>query len=423
MLALHPTLGSILRVMHFASNSRRTRLLLAVAALALATAMISAGCSSKEEQEASPVVTVEAATVERSTLQDNITTDAILYPRDQAAIVPKISAPIKKFYVQRGSRVHAGELLAELENQDLLGALTENQGGYDQAEASYKNAEQSAPQDLQIAKQQLDAAQKLYDSRESLYKQGAMSAKDVQDASIALTQARNQYELAENEYNLKIAQGQLTAAKGKTASAQAAVDYSRITSPISGVVTDRPYNVGDTPPAGVPILTVMNLSSVVARAHISPEEAAELHVGDQASLVGAGEPAVRARVIVVSPALDPNSTAIQVWIEASNPHDALKPGSTVNVNMVAKTVDDAIVVPADSILTAPDGTTSLMVISKDQHAHQTAVKTGIRQRGQVQVLSGVEPGEQVVTVGSYGLPDGAKVVVRKAAEPAGAESE
>jgi HlyD family secretion protein len=411
------------RAVPLRKRARATLPLLAPAAIALIASILFASCSSKEQQEASPVVTVQAATVERTSIQNKITTDAILYPRDAAAIVPKISAPIKKFFVQRGSKVHAGELLAELENQDLLGALTENEGGYEQAEASYKNAEQSAPQDLKFAKEQLEAAQKLYDSRETLYQEGAMAAKDVEDARIALTQARNQYSLAEKEYNLEIAQGQLTAAKGKAASAQAEVNYSRITSPINGVVTDRPYNVGDTPASGSPILTVMNLSSVVARAHLSPEQAAQLRVGDRASLIPPGQPEVRGRVTVVSPALDPSSTTIQVWVEAPNPRDVFKPGSTVTVSMVAKTVKNAIVVPAESILTAPDGSTSVMAIGKDQHAHQTAVKTGIRQDGKVEILSGVRPGQQVVTAGAYGLPDGAKVIISKVPGPAGGESE
>ncbi len=387
-------------------------------AAAMIGAFVCAGCGSKEEEsEASPVVTVEAAAVERTAIQDKITTDAILYPRDQVAIVPKISAPIKKFYVQRGSRVQAGELLAELEDQDLLGALTENQGGYEQAEAGYKSAEQSAPQDLGVAKEQLDAAQKLYDSRETLYKEGAMSAKDVEDARIALAQAHNQYDLAEKQYNLKIAEGQLTAAKGKAASAQAEVDYSRIISPISGVVTDRPYFPGETPPSGSPIVTVMDLSTVVARAHVSPEEAAGLRVGDAASLLPAEQPEIAGKVSVVSPALDPNSTTVQVWVEAPNPHDALKPGSTVTVSIIAKTIKNALIVPAEAILTAPDGTTSVMAIGSDQHAHQTTVKTGIRDGGQVEILSGVDAGQQVVTSGAYGLPDGAKVVIQKAPEP------
>ena len=392
-----------------------------MAALIVAASLM-VSCSSGNEKDVVPVVTVQAATVASKAIQATIDTDAILYPRDEAAIVPKVVAPIKKFYVQRGSQVRAGQLLAELENQDLVGALTENQGGYEQAEASYKSALQSASQDLQVAKEQLDAAQKLHDARETLYKQGAIAAKDVEDAGIALTQARDQYDLAQKAYNLKVAQGQLTAARGKTVSAQAQLSYTKIVSPMNGVVSDRPYYAGETPSSGSPILTVMDLSSVVARAYVSPQQAAELHVGDPASLSpGGGAPEMPGKVTVVSPALDPNSTTVQVWVQAPNPGSRLKPGSTVSLRIVAKTVKDALVVPKDAILTASDGTTSVMVIGQDGQAHQTSVKTGIREGGEVQILSGLRKGEQVVATGAYGLTDGTKVTV--SASPASGGSD
>lgn len=396
-----------------------------LAALLLGATFLAQGCSSQEEKGTEAIVAVQAATAENTSLQDKISADAILYPRDQAAIVPRVNAPIKKFYVERGSKVHAGQLLAELEARDLAGAVTENQGGYEQAEATYNSAMQSARQDLNASKEQLDAAQKLFDSRETLYRQGAMSAKDVEDARIALTQARNQYDLAEKSYTLKAAQGQLTAAKGKTISAEAQLSYAKIVSPINGVVTDRPFYVGDTPPSGTAILTVMDLSEVVARAYVSPQQAAELHVGDAASILpGNGEPEIAGKVSVVSPALDPNSTTVQVWVAAPNPGGLLKSGSTVGLRIVAHTVKEALVVPAEAILTATDGTTSVMVIGKDGHAHQTAVKTGIRDDHQVQILSGLDPGQQVATVGAYGLPDGSKVTITKpAAEPSGGGTE
>src|SRR5665213_4269434 len=151
------------------------------------------GCTAQEASEVAPTVTVQVDAAEKEVIHRMVTSDALLYPRDQAAIVPKISAPVKKFYVDRGSVVHEGQLLAELKNQDLAGAVTENQGGYQQAEANYQTAVQSATQNLALAKQQLDAQQKVYDSRQDLYKQGAVSAKDVEDARISLTQAQNQY--------------------------------------------------------------------------------------------------------------------------------------------------------------------------------------------------------------------------------------
>src|SRR5580692_4800439 len=121
------------------------------------------GCSSaKEEGEAAPSVTVQVATVESKPIQRKVSADAVLYPLEQAAIVPKIIAPVKKFYVNRGSAVHAGQLLAELESQDLAAALSDNQGGVVQAQASYDAAVQKAQQDLQLTKATLDSAQRLF---------------------------------------------------------------------------------------------------------------------------------------------------------------------------------------------------------------------------------------------------------------------
>lgn len=394
------------------------------AAVLAGNLLIGLGCSSKEEKEPTPVVAVQAAAVKAENIQARITTNAVLYPRDEVAIVPKIVAPIKQFYVRRGSHVHAGQVLATLEDKDLKGALTESQGNYQQAEAAYNGALQSAERDLTLAKEQLDEAQSVYEARESLYKQGAMSQKDVQDAKIALSQAHNQYDLAEKQYSLKSAEGQFTAAKGKLATAEADVSYSTIESPIDGVVTERPYYAGETPASGAPIITVMDLANIVARAYMTPQQAEQLHVGDAASIIpNNGQPEIPGKVTVVSPAVDPNSTTVQVWVEASNHGETLKPGTTVSVSIVSKGVKDAFVVPADSVVTAPDGTTSVMVIGPDQVAHATPVKTGIRQDDEIQILSGLQAGQQVVTQGAYGLPDGAKVTIsspepaEKSAEP------
>src|SRR5579862_7266355 len=102
----------------------------------IAALMIFTSCSS-EPGEKEPLVTVQVAPVEKTDIQRTITTQAILFPKQQAAIVPKISAPVQKFLVQRGSAVHEGQLLAVLENRDLAAAAQDTKGAYDQAQATY----------------------------------------------------------------------------------------------------------------------------------------------------------------------------------------------------------------------------------------------------------------------------------------------
>jgi HlyD family secretion protein len=370
---------------------------------ALVAGLLVSGCKPKEEAEEAPTVTVQVGAAEKGPISRKVIADATLYPRDQAAIVPKVAAPVSKFFVQRGSHVREGEVLAELENKDLAGAQLKSQGGYQQAEVGYQVAVQKAKQDTELAKQTLDSAQKLFDSRQALYKQGAASARDVEDASLALTQAKNQYDLAQKQGDLKVAEAQMSAAKGDIASADAQFGYSKITSPISGVVTDRPFFPGETPPAGTPLITVMDLSQIVARAHISQGDAASLKVGDAATIAVPGAPSVKGKVTLVSPAVDANSTTVEVWVQGANPKEQLKPGASATVTIIGQTIKEAIVAPSAAVLTAPDGTTSVITLDTDNVPHKKKVKVGIHSGTDVQITDGLQGGERLVTVGAFEL--------------------
>ena len=185
------------------------------------------------------------------------------------------------------------------------------------------------------------------------------------------------------------------------------------------MITDRPLYPGEMAAAGTPLLTVMDLSSVIAKAHIPQDQAASLKVGDNGVMTVPGiEDPIKGKVTVVSPALDPNSTTVEVWFEAKNPKHELKPGSSVHLSLTAQTVKDALVVPATSILTAPDGATTVMLAGSDGLAHQQGVKVGVRNGDDVQVVEGVKEGERVVTNGAYGLPDKTKIKIEAAETPA-----
>jgi multidrug efflux pump subunit AcrA (membrane-fusion protein) len=114
-------------------------------------------------------------------------------------------------------------------------------------------------------------------------------------------------------------------------------------------------------------------------------------------------------VIVVSPATDPNSTTVQVWAQADNPGERLKPGTGVHVNIIAEIVRNATVVPVSSLLPAEEGGTAVLTVSSDSVAHKRSVQPGVRNGEKVQILGSVRPGEDVVTVGGFGVEDGAKV--------------
>jgi len=398
------------------------------AALVLAL-LNTVGCSS-DKGDKEPIVTVQVSAVEKTAIQQTVTAQAILFPRQQAAIVPKISAPVQKFLIKRGSRVHQGELLAVLENRDLAAAAQDTRGTYDQAQAAYETTTaaslpeeiQKAQADVQQSQQALNAQEKVFESRQQLFDQGALPRKELDQSRVDFTQANNQYAIAKKhldalmaigkQQELKAAAGQLESAKGKYLGAQAQLSYSEIRSPIDGVITDRPLYPGEMAAAGTPLLTVMDLSSVIAKAHIPQSEAAALKVGDPGTVTAPGlDKPVEGEVTVVSPALDPNSTTVEVWFEAKNPKHNLKPGTSVQLSVTAQTVKNALVVPVTSVLTGPDGSTTVMAAGSDGRAHQKAVKLGIRNGDDVQITDGVTESDKVISNGAYGLPDKTKIKI------------
>ena len=400
-------------------------------------AALAVGCHGGEK-EPEAEVSVQAATVQKSDIARVVNADAIIFPIAQAVITPKINAPVKKFYVLRGQKVKKDQLLAQLENRDLSAAELDNQGAYEQAQAAYTTSVnatlpediQKAQLDAQTAQQNLDAEQKLYDSRKMLFQQGALPRKDFDQAGVSLAQAKSQYEIARKhldslnavlkQQTVKSAAGQLTSAKGKFLGAQAQLSYTQIRSPIDGVITDRPLYPGEMASTSAPLLTVMDISSVIAKAHIPQSDAELLRKGDKATIRVSGLEDTPAAVVLVSPALDPNSTTVEIWVQSKNPKQELRPGVAAQISITAQTVNDALVVPSSALLNANGDQAQVMVISGGK-AQSRDVKTGISAGDQAQIVSGLKAGEQIVAQGAYGLPDGTKVKIEKPEESSTAE--
>ncbi|MBV8514840.1 MAG: efflux RND transporter periplasmic adaptor subunit [Acidobacteria bacterium] len=393
-----------------------------------------AGCSSAEKEK-EPVVTVEVAPVARQSVSQLVTAEAVVFPLKQATVSPKITSTVADFKVQRGARVKKGQLLAILENKDLAAAAEASQGDFEQADANYAiTVNAGVPQQIQkaeldaaAAKSGFEAAQKVYDSRKDLFQQGAIPRRDLDSADVALAQARSQNEQAQKQLAdlqrmgkqqlLKAAEGTKASAEGHYRAATAELSYSEIRSPIDGLVTDRPLYVGDLAVANQPILTVMDVSSLVAKTHIPQTEAAQLKVGDAAEIKvpGQDEP-VAGRVSLISPALDPGSTTVEVWIETRKPSAFLKPGMTVNIEIASKTVKDALAVPSNVVFKNADGASYVLVAGRDKKAHQKVVQLGVRNADLTQITSGIDPGDSIVVSGGYAVPDGTAIEIGKPSE-------
>lgn len=402
--------------------------MLAVAAV-LAMSLSFAGCS-KSAATPTPEVTVQAEHPAMGAIAEHIPVDAVLAPLAQAAISPKITAPVRHFYVQRGSHVKPRQLLAVLENRDLTAAALDNRGAYTAAQAAYATTTQAqVPEDYQKAqldvaqaKANLELNQSIVTARKQLFAEGAIPGRDLDTAQAALVQAQATYDAAAkhlesqksvaHKASLEAAKGQLTSAQGKYQGAEAQVAYSEIRSPISGVVTDRPLFAGETVAAGSTLLTVMDTSALLAKIHLAQQLAQQMKVGDPATITvpGLAEP-VDGKVSLISPALDPGSTTVEIWLRIENKKETLKVGTPVHGSIVGKQAPQALTIPTSALLTAQDGSKSVMVVDADGTARSKPVSVGITDGGRVQVTNGLTTAYMVITSGNYALEDGTKVKV------------
>lgn len=412
--------------------------LIPLAAILLAEAMLLSGCKQKDTAPA-PEVSVQAEPVAVGKISEIIHVDGVLSPLAQAAIQPKVTAPVHHFLVQRADRVHAGQLLLTLENKDLSAMAQDNQGAFTAAQANYETAIQSTvPEDFTRSRLELKQAQADYDlnksivdARQQLFKEGAIPGRDLDTAKTTLLQAQAALDLANAHYRalettthkaaIEVAKGDLESAKGKYLNAKAQLSYTEIRSPIDGYVTDRPLFDGETAQAGTPVITVMDTSALIAKLHIAQSQAYALKVGSPGEIeVPGSDTPYPGKVMLISPALDSGSSTIEVWFRVENKKQLLKAGTPIHVSITGRTMDKATLIPKEALQTAPDGSYFVMLVDAKNTAQKHSVDIGIVSENQAQVLSGLKANDMVISSGSYALDPGTPIKI--SAEKAGYDS-
>ena len=232
--------------------------------------LLTSACSRKEEAAGDAPAPVQVTAVTQTTVRRIVTGDGVLYPIDQASVMPKIAAPVQKFYVNRGDRVKQGQLLATLENRDLAAGAAEGQGSLRQAESNLRatsdatipEAVMKARTDVQSLIEQAAVARTVLESRRKLLQEGALARRLVDEAQLTYVQAKGQLDAAQEHLRVleavakpeqvRTATAQVESAKAHQDSLEAQLGYSRIVSPIGGVIADRPLYAGEMATPGAP---------------------------------------------------------------------------------------------------------------------------------------------------------------------------
>ena len=375
----------------------------------LLTCMLLAGCAApKEEPEPKPVVEVKVARAERADVQLSVRAPATLFPREQASVASKITAPILALGARKGDQVAAGQVLARLENRDLLAQRVE---ALDRARAEVASAEAA-----------LNQAQKNYDRRQKLFEQGAIPNRELLASQTELAQAkanadvaRKFLDLLENparQKDLRAAPATPEQEKIRQSFLNAQLEFTEIRSPFAGTVTEQFAYPGDMAKPESPIFTVMDLSVAIARAQVPESEIAGVSAGKACVFENADRPETRAqgRISVVNQTVDAARRTVEVWCEIANAREGLRAGEFGFLTIITGSAPNSVVVPKEAVQFFEGSHKGyVMVAGADKHAVKKEVETGEIFNGKVQIKRGLNGGEMVIVVGGYGLPDGTQV--------------
>jgi multidrug efflux pump subunit AcrA (membrane-fusion protein) len=192
--------------------------------------------------------------------------------------------------------------------------------------------------------------------------------------------------------------------------AEAQVALLRVTAPLSGTVTHVNVKPGGAVDASTVVAEVMDLSRLAVKADVPAAEVDEVKAGKEIQVLT--QPPVTTVLEYVSPSVDAASGTVSVW--AALPADSgLRPGQFVPVQIVTAVHTNCLAAPEAGVVTDESGQNTIALVHGDE-ADQTAVQTGFRENGWVEIEgSGLKPGDVVVTVGAYALPDKTQIKVQK----------
>jgi len=383
-----------------------------------------AGCGSKPEEAAKPVVAVKVARVEKTVVPVVVRAPATVYPREQANIAARITAPVRELRARMGDEVAAGQVLAVLESRDLAGQRQESAAAVTDARVTLDRLKNGTlPGDLERARGQvataeaaLGQAQKIYERRKELFNEGAIPGRDLLVSETDFAKAKTESEVAKKsldliqnqsgERDIKISQSKVDQAEARLTTSKAQLDFAEIRSPFAGTVTAQNVYPGDMAKPDAVMFTVMDLSVVVARAQVPEGEAGAVKVGQRCEY----EMGAAGKVTVVSKAVDAARRTVEVWCEIPNGTRALRGNVFGNVAIHTGDIPDGLVVPLAAVQ-FEEGTSKGTVFVADEKkvAHKREVETGQKFEGKVQIRSGVAAGEMVIVEGGYGLAEGMEV--------------
>ena len=355
------------------------------------------------------------AKVERGDLAKSVVATGKVEPITKVEIKSKASGIVKKLYVDAGDRVKHGQLLAELDKEEIEARVTQAKAQVEASEASLKGSEA----DLERAKVDAEGPdvpmlKRAYDRAQGMAKEGVVSAS-------ALDDAQKNYELALNKQN--VAKAQLLVLKAKIGQAQAQLlqdhanlkqleeqlGYTTISSPIDGIILSRDVEVGDAVSSilvlgstATLIMTEGDTSEVYVKGKVDESDIGKVYLGQPARIKVESfkDKTFNGKVTKISPmgVEKDNVTTFEVRVSINNPGGELKAAMTANAEIILEEHKNVLQIPEGSILYDKDKKASVEIPDErgKEGKRKIAVNIGISNGAKTEVLGGLKEGDQVV---------------------------
>ena len=335
----------------------------------LVLALSSYGCGTKtqskdtEDTDSTEAIPVEAATVTRGDISAYYTTTTTLEAKNVSDVVPKVQGEVEELYVEEGDYVDKGEALAALDNDQWK-------------------------LELERARSEMNRLQNEFQRKKKLYEKELISAEEFDNARFSYENQKSEYELAQLKYN-----------------------HSVIKAPFSGVVSQRYINVGNMTSTSQPAFEVTDFDPLLAVVHIPEHELNKLDVNQKAQLRVDALPdtSFDAHVKRISPVVNAETGTFKVTLAVNDPSRKLKPGMFGRLNIIYDVHPNALMVPKQAVM-SEDGSSNVFVVENDM-AFRRNIGTGYINGDYIEVVSGIDENQTVVTVGQSSLQDSALVEV------------
>ncbi|AVX30009.1 RND family efflux transporter, MFP subunit [Carboxydocella thermautotrophica] len=357
-----------------------------------------AGCGSKakETATASEAVPVEVVTATEGPISQTITIAGKVVPKQEIALVPKVGGKVSRVTVDIGQRVKAGQVVVELDASDLKAQIAATEAAVRLQQSLQKQAEVNYQDALNN-----------YNRIKYLYDQGGASQQQLDAARANLDRAQAAYSPAgggSSAAQIQQAQAQLQAQRVQLAN-------FTLTSPINGVVTARNIDPGEMASPGVPVLTIVDDSTMLVEVGLMENQINYARPGQTVEVkITATGRTYQGVIQSISPAADPRSKSYLTRIEINNADETVKGGMVAEVTLAAQEKDKALLIPKAAIVEKL-GARYVYVVTGNK-VDEVKIETGLSDAEKVEVLSGIKAGQKVVIAGQNLLADGTEVQIK-----------